>query len=332
MQPIRDPLAYSPVSVSRSVCGVLTAVVIGLTGCGASEVTRLETEQRALETEVATLRETVAELRSEMQRKGVLKSGPVGPRPKAAGAVAPSVVLTDEYPLATSRTATDLVLQTVSEPEPRSDTPCGWRVGVQHLEPISDFALAADGLGRSSPVLAQHSGRFLEGHAPPMKFEKTCSGAYRHQSKFLFYSPPAGAAEPGAIALQLAEEMPFADEGGRPRYWVYPGTTMTISASVPWDAAWGEPYVVFDLRLRDVGLASKPAARSEGTVVMTIGDREISSREAVWRASEPLGDTGSATITIHSPADGPFVLVDSLAIGNAGHAAVVTSKQIDGAL
>jgi hypothetical protein len=279
---------------------------------------------------VAVLRETVEDLRGEMQRKGVIRAGPDGPRPKAAGATSPDNDLADDFPLTVSRSDTDLAVAFVSEPEGRDDTACGWRVGLHHLESISDFALAGDGLGRASPILASIKGHELVPHTAPARYADVCDGAFRHQSKYLFYSPPEGG-EAGAVEVRLSDELPLPDEDSRPRYWIYPGTTLTIEASGTWEEAWGDPNLVFDLRLRDVGLPSKPAASSAGAVTLALPDAELSSREATWLGSEPLTGTGPWTITIRSPADGPFVLVDALAIGNGGHAAVVTSKQHDGA-
>ena len=300
-----------------------------LAACGTSELTRLETEQRALELEVATLRQTVDDLRGEMQRKGVIKSGPEGPRPKAAGAVAPENDLGPAFPLEVRRSASDLSVAFVSNPEPRADTYCGWRVGLHHLESIADFPLAAAGLGKASPVVVSVAGEALQPHMPPSKYADACAGAFRHQSKFLFYSPPEGA-DGSDVDVRLAGELPFPDEAGRPRYWIYPGTTLTIETSAPWkEAEWGEAHLVYQLALRSVGLPSKPSARSTGAVTIRLPDAELTGVDAFWQGSSPLSGEGPWTLSIHSPPDGPFVLVDALAIGNQGYAAVVTSKQHD---
>ncbi len=305
-------------------------LALAMSACGSSELTRLETEQRALELEVSTLRQTIDDLRGEMQRKGVIKGGPGGPRPKAAGAVSPDNDLAEDFPLDVTRSEATLAVAFVSDPEPRDDTACGWRVGLHHLESIADFPLAADGVGRASPVIASIGGKPLAAHATPADYADACSGAFRHQSKYLFYSPPEGV-DGGGIEVRLADEMPFPDEDGRPRYWIYPGTTLTIQSPEGWnEAEWGPPHFVYDLALRDVGLPSKPNARSAGAVTITLPDAELSGRDASWRDSSPLTGEGPWSITISSPADGPFVLIDALAIGNQGHAAVLSSKQHDG--
>lgn len=307
------------------------AMLLALTGCGASELTRLETEQRALETEVATLRQTVEDLRGEMQRKGVIRAGPGGPRPKAAGALAPENDLSLDFTLEVTRSETDRMVRFVSQPEVRSDTACGWRVGLQHLESIADFTLAGDSLGRSSPLVASIDDVPLVPHSAPSRYADACDGAFRHQSKYLFYSPPK-LADGAALQVVLSEELPIPDEEGRPRYWVYPGTTLTITASGSWDAeAWGAAHLVYDLRLRNVGLPNKPNATSSGAVTLALPDAELTGgTQPIWRGSEPLTGSGPWTITISSPSDGPFVLVDGLAIGNGSWASVVTSKQHDG--
>jgi len=319
-----------PATTLRTLTYPALLALLLLTGCGASELTRLETEQRALEAEVSTLRETVEDLRGEMQRKGVIRSGPDGPRPKAAGAASPDNDLASDFPLKVTRSDVDLVVPFVSDPEGRDETMCGWRVGLHQLESISDFALAGDSLGRASPLVASIKGDDLVAHTPPSRYADACTGAFRHQSKYLFYSPPEGG-EGAAVEVRLSAELPLPDEASRPRYWVYPGTTLTIEASGTWKEAWGEPNLVFDLRLRDVGLASKPNASSAGAVTIGLPGAELSGRKPTWLGSERLTGTGPWTITITSPADGPFVLVDALAVGNGSYAAVVTSKQHDGA-
>lgn len=304
-----------------------------LTACGASELNRLETEQRALEDEVVALRQTLDELRSEMQNRGVIKPGPHGPRAKAAAAAAPNEPLGDAFPFEMTRIDGDRKVQPVGAPERRNDTACGWRVGLNHLEPISDFSLGADALGRSSPVLMTLNGHPLQAHAPPGRTEHACGGAFRHQSKFLFFSPPddpEGGA--GEVALELSAELPLLDETGRPRYWVYPGSTLEVRFPEAWDTeAWGEPALAFDLRLRPVGTAAQPTARGEGAVVVRWLDQEVQGSSASWRDSAPLpADVAELRVTIESPPDGPFVLVEALSVGNAAHAAVVTSKQNPG--
>ena len=132
------------------------------------------------------------------------------------------------------------------------------------------------------------------------------------------------------MEVTLSEELPLPDEAGRPRYWVYPGTELTLSTQGPWQDAWGTPHLVFDLRLRQVGLASKPTASSSGAVTLSLPGAELTGQEPAWRGSERLEGPGPWTVTIRSPADGPFVLVDGLAIGNSSWATVLTSKQHDG--
>ena len=305
---------------------------LALAACGASDLTRLGTAQRALE-DVVALRSTVDELRAEMQKRGVIKGGPHGPRSPGAGAVAPNATVDEDLPHTVARVGGDLSVKPVGGAERRDDTGCGWRIGLHHLEPIGDTALSKDNLGTSSPVVVRQAGRDLKPHAQPADYEKGCGAAFRHKEKYLFYSPD-GSADAGSEPLELAlsSELPMLDGDGRPRFWVYPGTTLEVRYSGAWDAeSWGEPSLVFDLRLRAVGTAAQPTEKGRGEVVIRYLDRELRGSDANWRGSEALpGDVTDLVIAIESPADGPFVLVDALAVGNPGFASVVTSKQQPG--
>jgi hypothetical protein len=301
-----------------------SALLLLLVACGSDELTRLETKQRALEREVAVLRQTVGDLRGALQARGVVKAGPAGPRMPAAGALAPEVLLVDELPHTLERRGEPPGLLAPT-PERRTDTPCGWRLELPELVPLADFTLGGEGLGRSSPLRLAIGTVPLTPHAAPQQHEKGCHGAFRHQGRYLFYSPPG--TDEGADGLQLswAEGIAVPDEEGRPRIWVYPGTELVVRFGDTWnDDAWGPGHVVYDVRLRATGPMGPSHQPS-----LTLPDGSVHrGTTTTWRGSEAFEPPpGPLELRLASPEGGPFLLVESLAIGNDTHAAVVTSKR-----
>jgi len=299
-------------------------VLLVLLACGSDELTRLETRQRSLEREVAVLRQTVGDLRGALQAEGAVRAGPNGPRSPAAGAVAPHQLLVDELPFTIQREGSAPALEAPAA-ERRADTLCGWRLPLPQLEPLSDFALGRDGLGRASPLRLTVAGVALTPHSQPAAYDRTCEGAFRHQGQFLFFSPPEPAEQAPTPTLGLAEAVPLSDEEGRLRYWVYPGTALVVSFAGTWDEGqWGAPHVVYDLRLRAVG----PMGPSHQPTLTLPDGRVMRGESTTWRGSEAfVPPPRPHQITIASPQGGPYVLVESLALGNDSHAAVVTSKR-----
>lgn len=302
---------------------MLPFLVVSLLACGSDELTRLETRQRSLEREVAVLRQTVGDLRGQLQQRGITPSGPHGPRVDAAGALAPLERLVDELPMTLRRTGV-IKAPLVGEPERRDDTDCGWRIDLAKYEPVSDFTLGGAGMGRASPLTLAIDGKPATPHSQPKDYEKGCEGAFRHQGRFLFFSPHA-ASSFGKIELAWSPDLPLIDEEGRPRVWVYPGTTLDVALDGTWDeGTWGEPHVVFDVRVIPVG----PVGPAQQPTLRLPDGRELRSFESPWRGSEVFSvGPDPVHLTLSSPEGGPFLLVEGLAIGNDSYAAVVTSKR-----
>ena len=101
------------------------------------------------------------------------------------------------------------------------------------METLSDKRLDEAGMGKSSPVMLFRDGKPLEPHAQPQAYEKACKGAYQHMPKFLFFSPEGSAEDvSGNWSLGLSDDLPMKrGTDGRDVFWVYPGTTMTVTSS-----------------------------------------------------------------------------------------------------
>jgi hypothetical protein len=206
----------------------------------------------------------------------------------------------------------------------RTETNCGWKYKLESLKPISDFVLNKADLGKSSPLLLLEDGTPLKGHAAPGDFEKNCRGGYRHAGFVVLFSPTGNS--PDAVAdhdytIALSHDVPLPrGDDGRPMYWVYPGTTLKFEFDKPWNSDWGDLAV--NLGGRTSGAAAAPLTltiASEAPVTF--------EGEAVLHKVEPDFPEGPWSITLSSPADGPFVLLNRLTVGNETAALVVTSER-----
>jgi len=289
-------------------------LVFGLAsgGCG-SDLAEIETRQQALRREVDVLSSDVAEMRRKMQEMGILPEGPLGGGPSTPDEAV-------DLGLTVSQQGDPPALPVLGPVERRAGTPCGYRMRAVALAEISDKRLVDSGSGPVSPVTVSYDGRALESHAGPARFENTCGGAFRLLPRFLFFSPFVADDVDGDWVVGLVREQPVRrDSDGLGLYWVYPGTSITFAFAEPWDDARGDFGVHLDARLLHVGRAPASSARVEvlGEVSEGTGDRLAAPKIA----SPP---DGPWSVTITSPSDGPFVLVESLWVGNEDAGQVVS--------
>lgn len=302
--------------------GFLVAAT-GAVGCG-PDLAELETEQKALEQEVVVLRHTVEEMRTRMQAMGLMPGGPAA----AVAEVGGGEDLSSAIPVVAERQGTLPTFPVFGEPERRDTSDCGYRFYVPWLEPISDQMLEQTGSGRASPVMLLHDGQPLTPHAGPLAYEKSCKFSFRHQPKYLFFSP-ANAVDniAGEWTLKLAKEVPLARGDDREMYWVYPGTTLTFSFGKGWDAdTWGEMKITLEARLLYVGTPDAPTPRPGAEATASFLGVEESSddpRLGFEQVADP--PDGPWTLELTSPLDGPYILVETLVVGNDQHALVVTA-------
>ncbi|MCB9687075.1 MAG: hypothetical protein H6738_16905 [Alphaproteobacteria bacterium] len=299
--------------------------MLTLAGCG-PDLAKLETEEEALSREVTTLRGDVDEMRQRMEAMGLLKGGP------AAGTnLVPTgdADLDDLLEVRITREGTPLEFPPLDAPERRGKTNCGYRFGLDWLETLSDKRLEEAGLGKSSPVMLFHNGKPLEAHAQPQAYEKACKGAYQHMPKFLFFSPDGSVDDvTGNWSLGLADDLPMKRGGdGHDVFWVYPGTTMTVTFQGAWEREWGTPTVTLDARLVYVGTPETPAPQGGSPATVTFAGREESSSQTQLGVQVPIEPPdGPWAIEIASPGDGPFVYVGTLLVGNEEHTRVISME------
>ena len=309
-----------------------------LAGCASQELRVLEDEQDQLRQEYDTLESNVAALRNAMVESGLVteqqamakaampQKGGKAARAKGKGKgkegnALPKNRLNDQLAFTVARSGDIPQLPTLP-PHERTDTECGFKFTVEEFQPISDFPLNKQGFGKSSPVMLLADGVPLTPHAMPTEFGGACVNAYRHAGHVFLFSPDKRPenAEKTQYTIQLDPALPLErGEDRRPMYWIYPGTTLTVEFARGWDSSWGASQ--FDLSAKILGEHISPAvvtwadfsAESDQSGMMTI------TKEAEL-PSEPF------SIVITSPEDGPYVLLNTLIIGNNVNALIVTSE------
>ncbi len=301
-----------------------TAVLTCLLACGA-DLARLEVEQQALEREVGVLSRQVAQIRAQMQDMGMLPRGPVG-----GGVVAPAEGLAGELAFEVTRDGAVPALPALDDPERRPGTGCGWRFFAPWLDAVSDLTLERTGSGRASPIRLLHDGAPLTPHASVVKFERECSGSFRVQPRYIFFSPRSADAVEGAWTTVVNPAIPLPRGGdGRPMYWVFPGTTMTFSFSEGWRTEeWGSFGVRFDARLLAVGERGLPHRQPQAPAEVRVpGQRKAALDNRLGLVAEGPAPRGPWTIEVASPEHGPWVLIETLIVGNEERALVVTAEE-----
>lgn len=280
------------------------------TACG-PDLAEIETRQQSLRREVDVLSRDVAKMRRKMQEMDLL---PSGPHRQAHGG--PDKALDVRVEVEVEGTPPDL--PALGALERRAQTACGYRMRAPSLVEISDRKLYESGSGFASPVTLAYEGRALEPHAGPAKVENGCNGAFRVQPRFVFLSPFAPDAIDGTFEVALQADQPVRrGNDGLGVYWVYPGTAVTFAFAEGWNDEHGAFAVQLDARVLRVGAAPTGRARVEalGEVEDATGDRlgapDIATPEGPW------------TLRVSSPPDGPYVLIESLWVGNPAVGRVV---------
>ncbi|MFT4625562.1 MAG: hypothetical protein ACI8PZ_004230 [Myxococcota bacterium] len=302
-------------------------LLAALFACQNVELAKLETAQELLDDRQRAIAAQTDELRTSMIELGMVArdkpdAQPPGPRSELNDHQLPATPLAGTYPVTLSRTGDPPALPPLPEAE-RTDTPCGFKFKVEELKPLSDFVLNKLDLGKSSPLLLLEDGKPMPAHAFPKQYEQRCAGAFRHAGFVLLFSPSgtdAGAFGTHEYSLVLSPDVPLRrGDDGRQMYWIYPGTTLTVQFAEGWDETWGEMHV--DLAGRVASIAASP-------LTVTVADEEFEiTGEDLVVSTEPDVQQGAWGITLASPPDGPYAIVNLLTVGNAEYARVVTGPR-----
>ncbi|MFT4621642.1 MAG: hypothetical protein ACI8PZ_000294 [Myxococcota bacterium] len=244
-----------------------------------------------------------------------------GGRP--VGHQTPRRVLGEQLRVVVERTGTVTALPSLDAPT-KAAGPCGWSFDLPRLRPISDLVLRNAGMGRASPILLLEDDEPLSPHAEPADIGERCAGAFRHAGAAVQFSPSgrSNAAKERRYRLTYAEQTPFPrGDDGRPLYWIHPGTQLEFQLIDRWDPAWGDPTLTLAVKL--IGEhGARPLVEMGQVTAQLEGDTPL-----IEQAVPHLQLDGSWALRIASPADGPWIVLDTLTIGNGENAVVITGER-----
>lgn len=187
----------------------------------------------------------------------------------------------------------------------RQGDSCSWSVPPGVLRGLDAASMAAAGQADATPVRVTQGGQPL-GWTPT---RDGCSPGVTHGEQIEIV-PNAGG-DIADVALSLQEELPFTVEGENlPAWWVYPGTTVRFTFERPWQYD-AESFRVFLLG----HVFGGQGGRAEIVVDEQRATLEVLGTRA-WLATNPDPPTeGPWTLDVISPPDGPWVLMQNLAVG-----------------
>lgn len=268
-----------------------------------------------------TLTRALVERLKAMNAIGDTRDGGGG----SGGGILPAKLpVVQAMPIAT-RTGTPPSLPAL-EPK-RGAGPCDWSAAVPGLNAISDSDLEVAGFGMVSPLRVTEDGDLLAPNATRDDFAFRCGGASQHQAGLVKFAPKDGPAEVAAsrsYALALAEEIPVRNRYGFQGWWVYPGTTLQLDFPEGWKSDAADPG--FGVMLEALALA---APAQPGSVTMRVGDSTVTlAQDGLHRAAAAslAPPAGPWSIVIDAPADGGWVYIQRLRIGNAADTRVIIGR------
>lgn len=205
----------------------------------------------------------------------------------------------------------------LAEPAPG----CGWTLPAPDWAPVSTEALDRAGHPGASPVVVRSEGLEVA------RADRTdgCEGSLNFEEGELQLRYD-GSLE--GFELGLSDATEIAREDTLPATWVYPGTSLELTFDEPWPYE-DETFEVFALAATFGATGVPPVLEVAGrsTPFETFGQR-------AWQAVDPPAPRGGPwTLRISSPPDGPWLLIQNLAVGAAPHTAHVVgfAELINGA-
>ena len=297
--------------------------------CGSDE---LDARQEALIRSTAT----VEELRARVDDvQNVVQSVEQGNHhaqhdpsaaPARGGDIAPRPVedsLQGAILFTADRTGLPAPLPLLGQPR-QPEEPCGWAFEIPELRAVSDLALRKSGMGRASPLVLLEDGKPLTAHASNDNHVKRCAGAFRHAGNLLQFSPRGHrqAALERAYRLALDERVPLPrGDDGRALYWVYPGTKITFTFTGTWPSDVPAPTLTAALKLTGEAQSSASVQADWGPPQLLEGDTPV------LRFPVPVDVLEEGwSLHVYSPLEGPFIVFDTLFLGNASHGLTVTRE------
>ncbi len=222
-----------------------------------------------------------------------------------SGELAPAELLEERVPLVATREGAPPTFPPLT-PKPLPAA-CAWQSRVRGFEPLSDGRLTAAGFGAVSPLRVLQDTRPLQPHAAVGGAGCTASSYFVDAQ--MRFSPTETAAIGGAsFTLDLNPDVPLHGPHGEEAWWVAPGTTLKLI--VPAGVLTGARRV----RVQ----AAMPLAGEASATVWLDGGRPT-TLAPVGAAVEAIvagpATAASWTLSVASPADGPWLLLQRVVTG-----------------
>ncbi len=189
--------------------------------------------------------------------------------------------------------------------ELRSLGACAWEVSAPGLNVLGEGDAIRAG---ASPLRVRVSNVLIPNQPGDVS---TCTPGMAWEAGRLRVVVPreAGPTEP---TVELAPEVSFPVPGDLAEaWWIYPGSTLTLS----FEGAWPYPAGAYDVLFK--GTAWGPERPLDVQVAGYPVEVRASGQRLSAHATPQLPPDGPWTLTLSVPADGPFVLVQNLRLGRA---------------
>lgn len=306
-------------------------VLAVLAACSDPELAKKEEELQVLQRDLDSLREELRKVRSDFESvtgRGADRQADADAEPPRKGAQGPFGHQLPRRPLREELRWTVLRSGVPAELPPlpapvATEAACGFSLDLPTLRALSDPVLRKSGLGRSSPLLLLENGEALAAHGGD-DLGLACDGTFRHHGPQVQFAPrrERGAVASNTYRLAYAEELPLPrGDDGRPLYWVFPGTALEVRFQDPWESSWGEAELSLGFKVVG-GLEGRPLWQAPGQLALIT---EPAGGVSVVLDDRLMDRTWS--VRVSSPVDGPFVVLDTLTVGNSEWAAVVTGER-----
>jgi hypothetical protein len=203
--------------------------------------------------------------------------------------------------------------------------PCLWRIPLGGMAALSDAALLAAGHPGASPLRVRYDGEAVPWRDLP---PDACDWGARVDANGLHLTAPTGASRE-LLTVALPDEPSLVVEGeDLPSWWVYPGTTLRLTFDQPW------PHAADEFRVSVLGHVF---GGGDGAPRVRVGAdvRPMQRlRQRAWFAEAVAPPTELPwTLEIEVPADGPWLLLQNLAVGSSPRTShlIGVPEQLNGA-
>ena len=205
----------------------------------------------------------------------------------------------------------------------KDSAPCSFTASLSEAVDLDFPALWAAGYGPVAPI-ALSSKRTPLTTTLQLEGENPCTQQAILGAEQVTFSPKMPKdANPEDLSLQHRQALPIPGEE-KDGYWVLPGTALHLNFGQAWD---GDPGA-FTIRL-----ISEAFSEADGLPTIQYNDQSPTVIEPTGKRHKielnPEAPQQAWTLSIQSPADGPYLLIQGLTIGHGYGAALIVGSTAD---